>query len=185
MRCRPFAVAAAVALLMGVAGCGDKQAPVASRRPVAEMAPPPAASAGGACILWDYGLIKRTLGVTFTAAASQSVGATSVCVVQTEGGDAPYLVLSVVESTKADTAVFLDAMPERARRVKGLGKAAYRLVGKPSGGYGPRVEIGWLSSAKQVQTLAFTFPEGAAQEQVDRMSTRLVALAEALDTTKG
>lgn len=185
MRCRPFAVAAAVALLASLAGCGDEPAPAARPRPVAEVAPPPAASAGGACILWDYDLIARTLGVTFSAAASQRVDATSVCVVQTEDGDAPYLVLSVVETTKADAAVFLDAMPARARRVKGLGKAAYRVVGKASGKYGPRVEVGWLSGAKQVQTLAFTFRRGAPQDDVDEMAKRLVTLAEALDTTKG
>ncbi len=178
--------AAAVIAVLALAGCSDRPDQAAAPRPAPEVVPPPAASAGGACILWDYRLIARTLGVTFTAAASRSVDTTSTCVVQTEDGDAPYLVLSVVERTKAGADVFLAAaMPEQARRVKGLGRAAYRLVGKPSDGYGPRIEVGWLSDAKQVQTLTFTFPKGAPQKQVDEMSARLVTLAKALATTKG
>jgi hypothetical protein len=182
---RSRSVAAGIAAgLLALTGCGDK-APSSPLPPV-KVAQPPAASAGGACILWDYGLIAESLGVTFTVAASQSVDATSTCVVQTESGDAPYLVLSVVESTKADAEVFLDsAMPARAAKVKGLGKAGYRLVRKPSDGYGASVEVGWLSEAKQVQTLKFTFAKGAPEEQVTQMSTRLVRLAQALNTTDG
>ena len=62
----------------------------------------PAASAGGACILWDYAFIEKMIGVQFTIAASDQIDDTSTCVVQTETADWPDLTLSVVESTKAD-----------------------------------------------------------------------------------
>ncbi|MCA2215312.1 hypothetical protein [Jidongwangia harbinensis] len=183
MRSRSIAVGIAAALL-AVAGCTEEKPP--AKLPPVSVVQQPAASAGGACILWDYGLLKKTLGVTFTVAASQSIGDTSTCVVQTEGGDAPYLVLSVVESTKADAATFLDAaMPAKATKVKGLGKAGYRLVRKPARGYGHSIEIGWLSDAGQVQTLTYTFAKGAPRDQVDQGSARLVSLAKALSTTAG
>jgi hypothetical protein len=183
VRSRSIAVGVA-AVLLAMAGCTDEKPP--AQLPPVSVVQQPASSAGGACILWDYALLAKTLGVTFTVAASQSVDATSTCVVQTEGGDAPYLVLSVVESTKADAAMFLDAaMPEKASKVKGLGKAGYRLVRKPRTGYGHSIEIGWLSDAKQVQTLTYTFVKGAPRDQVDQMSARLVTLAKALSTTAG
>ena len=106
--------------------------------------------------------------------------------VQTENADWPDLALAVVESTKADADLFLDnLMPEKAVKLKGLGKAAYRLVSKPSGKHGPVVEIGWLSEAAQLQTLKFTFPAGATTAAVTQMSTRLASLAKAMDTTDG
>jgi hypothetical protein len=104
--------------------------------------------------------------------------------VQTERGNWPDLTLSVVESTKADAALFLDnLMPAKASKLKGLGKAGYRIVSRASDGHGPTVEIGWLSEAAQLQTLKFTFARDARPAAVNQMSTRLLALAKAMDTT--
>jgi hypothetical protein len=174
-------------LLLTLAGC-DKQ----EDEPAVADAPPPAAeqqsaaSAGGACILWDYGFIKDTLGVTFDVAASDQVDDTSTCVVQTETADWPDLALSVVESTKADAGLFTDeVMPKKATKLKGLGKAGYRLVSKASGGHGPSIEIGWLSGAKQLQTLRFTFDKKASAAAVSAMNPKLIALAKAMNTTDG
>ena len=146
----------------------------------------PAASAGGACILWDYAFIEEKIGVAFTVAASDQIDDTSTCVVQTATADWPDLCLSVVESTTADAALFTEElMPKKATRLKGLGKAGYRLVRKASDGHGPSVEIGWLSEAEQLQTLRFTFPQDAQSDAVDDLAPRLLDLAKAMDTTEG
>jgi hypothetical protein len=181
---RHFALGAAVALL-ALAGCTDKQDDAAGLPPV-QIVQQPAASAGGACILWDYAFIEEKIGVKFTVAAADQVDDASTCVVQTERDEWPYLVLSVVESTKADASLFnSELIPKKATKLKGLGKAGYRLITKASGGHGPTVEIGWLSEAAQLQTLRYAFAEGAAADEVNEMSPKLLALAKAMDTTEG
>src|SRR5690349_6501535 len=168
-----------------MSGCVDQTAEAEAVPPV-RIVQVPAASAGGACILWDYAFIEEKIGVAFTGAASDQDDDTSTCVVQTETADWPDLALSVVESTKADAAMFTkELMPANATKVTGLGKAGYRLVTKAAGKHGPTVEIGWLSEAKQLQTLRFTFPRGAQSDAVDDLSPRLLDLAKAMDTTGG
>lgn len=184
MRSRPIALGGA-AVLLALSGCVDQKAEAEAVPPV-RIVQVPAASAGGACILWDYAFIEEKIGVAFTVAASDQVDDTSTCVVQTETADWPDLALSVVESTKADAAMFTkELMPAKATKVTGLGKAGYRLVTKAAGKHGPTVEIGWLSEAKQLQTLRFTFPRGAQSDAVDDLSPRLLDLAKAMDTTAG
>ncbi|GAB1642393.1 hypothetical protein [Krasilnikovia sp. MM14-A1259] len=183
MRSRLAALGAGI-VLCTLAGCSRAAADPGP--PPVQVVEQPAASAGGACILWDYAFIRDKIGVTFTVAGSDQVDDTSTCVVQTENGDYPNLALSVVESTSADADVFLkDLMPAKATKVKGLGRAGYRLVSRGSGGHGPSIEISWLSQAAQLQTLKFTFPKDAKPDQVDQMSTRLVSLANAMNTTSG
>jgi len=177
-------VLGAVALL-ALAGCNEREAPAQSLPPV-KIVEQPAASAGGACILWDYDFIKEKTGVAFQVAASDQVDDTSTCVVQTVSGDWPDLTLSVVESTTADAELFLsDLKPKKAVKIKGLGRAAYRLTSKAAAGHGPTVEIGWLSEADQLQTLRFTFAKDAKADAVTAMNTGLFNLAEAMDTTDG
>jgi len=69
--------------LLALTGCTDREPPAQSLPPVQVVAEP-AASAGGACILWDYAFIQQKIGVTFTVAASDTVDDTSTCVVRTE-----------------------------------------------------------------------------------------------------
>jgi len=184
VRSHLIALGAATALL-ALAGCSGKQDDAAGLPPV-QLVQLPAASAGGACILWDYAFIEQTIGVKFTVAAADQIDDTSTCVVQTETADWPDLTLSVVESTKADAELFTDElMPRKATKLKGLGRAGYRLVSKASGGHGPSVEIGWLSEARQLQTLRFTFPKDATRDAVDELSPKLLNLAKAMDTTDG
>jgi hypothetical protein len=176
---------AAVGAVLAPAGCSDGAA-TASRLPPVQIEEQPAASAGGACILWDYGFIQKEIGARFTVAAADQVEDTSTCVVQTDAGDWPDLALSVVESSSADADTFLDTvMPRKATRLKGLGKAGYRLVSGASGDHGPTVEIGWLSEAAQLQTLKYTFEKDARPDAVTAMSIRLLVLAKAMDTTDG
>jgi hypothetical protein len=184
VRSRLIALGAAAALL-SLAGCTDKKDEAAALPPV-QVVQQPAASAGGACILWDYAFIEQKLGVAFSIAASDQIDDTSTCVVQTETAAWPDLALSVVESTKADAELFTEElMPAKATKLKGLGKASYRLVTKATGGHGPTVEIGWLSEAEQLQTLRFTFPKDAQRDAVDDLAPKLLDLAKAMDTTDG
>lgn len=179
------AVVGAVALL-ALAGCNKQTAAQPETLPPVQLVEQPAASAGGACILWDYAFIKQKIGVSFDVAASDQVDETSTCVVQTVGGDWPDLVLSVVESTKADAKLFLsDLKPAKAATLKGLGRAGYRLNSASAGGHGPTVEICWLSEAAQLQTLTFTFAKNPKADDVTAMNAKLFDLAKAMDTTGG
>ncbi|WP_030434007.1 hypothetical protein [Actinoplanes subtropicus] len=185
---RSRSVVLGAALLLSLSAC-DNRAEAAKEGealPPVGLAEEPAASAGGACILWDYAFIKSKIGVTFDVAASGQADETSTCVVQTVGQDWPDLALSVVESTQAGAALFLsDLKPKNAATLKGLGLAAYRLNTAASGGHGPTVEIGWLSEAKQLQTLRFTFAKDAKAADVTAMNNNLLTLAKAMDTTNG
>ena len=182
MRARLIAVGGVTALML--AGCNAE--PPAAALPPVQVVEPPAASAGGACVLWDYAFIEDRTGVRFTVAAGGHVDDTSTCVVQTETGAAPSLVLTVVDRTSADAALFTaDLMPEKATRVKGLGRAGYRLVRPAAEGAGPSIEVGWLSEAQQLQSLKFTFAEGAPADAVTDMTGRLVEMAKTMDTTDG
>jgi hypothetical protein len=173
-------------LTVALSAAGCTEAPPPDALPPVQVVEQPAASAGGACVLWDYAFIEDRTGVRFTVAAGDQVDDTSTCVVQTETGAAPSLVLTVVDHTSADAALFTaDVMPKKATRVKGLGRAGYQLVAGAGKGVGPSVEVGWLSRAQQLQTLKFTFARGAAAEAVTDMTTRLVAMARTMDTTDG
>ncbi len=184
---RSRSVVLGAVLLLALTGCDEDEDQAADNAlPPVAVVQQPAASAGGACILWDYAFIKKKIGVTFNVAAADQVDDTSTCVVQTAAGDYPDLVLSVVESTKASADQFLDEMkPAKATVVKGLGKAGYRLYTPPAAGRGPIVEITWLSQAKQLQTLRYTFGKDATAAAVTAMNPRLISLAKAMDTTAG
>ncbi|MEU8813896.1 hypothetical protein [Actinoplanes sp. NPDC048796] len=186
MRSRPVVFGAVT--LLALAACDDK--PVAEQPaappPVEKAEQLPAASAGGACALWDYASIKKAIGVQFTVAAANQVDSTSTCVVQTVGAAYPDLTLSVVKSTTATADQFLDdLMPAKGTRLKGLGQAAYLLKTPAGGGHGPATEIGWLSAAKQMRTLRFTFAANAKPTAVTAMNKNLFSYAKAMDTTSG
>jgi hypothetical protein len=173
-------------VLLALAGCDNDEKADAAALPPVELIEQPAASAGGACILWDYAFIKEMIGVTFNVAAADQVDNTSTCVVQTVAGNWPDLAISVVESTPATAKQFTaDMMPAKAVKLTGLGRAGYRLNTPSSGEHGPVVEIGWLSEAKQLQTLRFTFAKNPQPAAITEMNARLFTLAKAMDTTNG
>lgn len=177
------AVVAVVALL-ALSGCNDKRDEHETETlPPVQLVQEPAASAGGACILWDYAFIEQQIGVKFDVAASGQVDDTSTCVVQSAKSDYPDLMLSVVESTKATASVFADLRPKKATTLKGLGKSGYRLNGASTDDHGPSVEIAWLSEAAQLQTLKYTFPKNPDSGDVTAMNDKLLSLAKAMDTT--
>ena len=184
MRSRFLALAAPVVLLVP-AGCTDQVA-TASGLPPVQVVEQPAASAGGACILWDYAFIQKEIGVRFTVAAGDQVDDTATCVLQTENAEVPFLILSVADGVSADAGTFTaEVQPAKATKVKGLGVAGYRLVGKATTGRGPSIEVGWLSEADQLQTLKFTFAPGADPAAVGEMTKRILAMAEVMDSTDG
>ncbi|GAA1606045.1 hypothetical protein [Actinoplanes couchii] len=184
-----LAVIGAVAVLFALTGCSadeEKKAAIVEPVPSASIVVEPAAAAGGACILWDWDLIEQTIGFRFDVAAADQLDDTSSCVVQKLGEPWPDLSLSVVETTKANAEVFMaERMPAKAVKLKGLGRAGYRTYVQPAGEHGISTEIGWLSEAKQVQTLRLTFPKGTPAAQVKTSDAGLLNLAKALSTTNG
>jgi hypothetical protein len=170
--------------LLTLAGCNNRAKLDTEPLPAIQQVQQPAASAGGACILWDYAFIEEKVGVTFDVAAADQADDTSICVVQTVTAPWPDLSIAVVETTSATAKQFLaDLKPAKSTTLKGLGQAGYRLNTGASGGHGPVVEIGWLSEAKQLQTLRFTFAKDAKASDVTAMNDKLLDLAKAMDTT--
>jgi hypothetical protein len=179
VRTPQFVLAVGLALSMGA--CSDGAGAGGSMPPL-ESVDLPASAAGGACILLDYPLIEKHLGVRFDIAAADQAEDTSTCVVQSQGATRPDLVLSVVERTSADAYLFLkEVKPAKGKRVTGLGKAAYKLVSGPAADRGPTVEVGWLTFGKQLMTLRFTYAEPAPADKAEQFAGRLIALADAID----
>lgn len=167
-------------LVLAVSACSNADSAPAALPPV-QLVHPAAASAGGACILWDYAEIEEKLGVLFDVSAAGQVDDTSTCVVQAAGATLPDLMLAVVERTPADVTLYnAHLVPAQAKEVKGLGKAGYRLVSAAGKGHGPVVEVGWLTADRQLMTLRFTFAHGAGRRDGEDMAVRLVALARSL-----
>jgi hypothetical protein len=175
--------AGAILATLALAGCTKDEQPATAMPPV-QVVELPAASAGGACILWDYAFIEEMIGVRFTVAAGDQVDDTATCVVRTEEGPEPSLVLTVSASS-ANAELFTDdLMPKKAAKLKGLGLAGYRLVTKKASS-GTVVEVGWLSQGHQLQSLKFSLAKGAPQDAVNDMAAALVTMAQAMDTTDG
>jgi hypothetical protein len=170
-----------VGFALTLSGCSSDASSGPPDLPPVQVVHPPAASAGGACILWDYNGIEQQLGVRFDVAAAGQVDDTSTCVLQTEGATLPDLVLSVVEQTPADAALYTaELVPASATKVKKLGLAGYRLVSPASGEHGPVVEVGWLTADKQLMTLRFTFGADAGPADAAEMATKVTALAQSM-----
>jgi hypothetical protein len=143
-----------------------------------------AADAGGACLLLDFDVIEEVVGARFDVAAATSQGKTSTCVVQSSEASLPDLMVSVSPTT-ADAAVFRSEMqPDEARTVKALGKAGYRVTAKAAKGRGPTAEVCWLSGDKQLITMRYTLPVGAARSAADQVAGKLVTLAKKTDAAR-
>ncbi len=143
----------------------------------------PAATAGGACQLLDYGTVEQAVGTSFDVAAGSQQDATYTCVLQNTGLTVPDLSLAVTP-TSADPAVFRNTvMPKGAAVLTGLGKVAYRLnvPAVVKTGRGPGVEIGWLSGNNRILVLRYTMPGDAAAPAVEETATKLFELAKIVD----
>ncbi|MDG4823746.1 hypothetical protein O7635_17975 [Asanoa sp. WMMD1127] len=144
------------ALTVAVAGCADE--PVTPEA----VAPPlrtnfPAATAGGACVYFDYDTIEKAIGVRFGISAASQSGQTTTCVVQPQEGELPDLALTI-SKTSADADIFKDeVVPDKgATAVKGLGLAAYSTPVAATKTSGPGLEVCWLTKDKRLMSLRFT-----------------------------
>jgi hypothetical protein len=183
---RPWRLGLGVVLLTGapvLVGCGTERKDAPEPLPTREVVREPAASAGGACRLLDYPTIEEMVGTRFEVAAAGRRKDTSTCLVRAEEAEHPDLVLSV-SPTDADAALFNEELlPEGAKGVKGLGKAAYRLTVGPSREAGAAAEVGWLTGDKRLVTLRYTFPPGQERAAADELVDGLVRLAKKIDTS--
>ncbi|GIH13759.1 hypothetical protein [Rugosimonospora africana] len=162
------------------AGCGGDDAPVGTFiPPVASREP--AESAGGACQLFDYDVIKAQLGIDFDIAASGNVDATYTCVLQQTESGVPDLSLAVT-ATEADNETFKKTVtPKGSASVSGLGKIAYSSSVAAGSGAGPGLEVGWLSGNQRLIVLRYRSANGTAGGDVNALLPKLVALAKQID----
>lgn len=143
----------------------------------------PAATAGGACQLLDYGTVQEKTGTSFDVAAGGQQDATYTCVLQNTGRTVPDLSLAVTPTT-ADPTIFRNTvMPKGAAVLTGLGKVGYRanVPAVIKSGRGPGVEIGWLSANNRILVLRYTMPGDAAAPAVEDTALKLFELAKAVD----
>jgi hypothetical protein len=169
-------------LVLCLAGCA-RLAAVAD--PDASPSPPsydwPAAAAGAACGLLDFGTVAQELGTTFDTAGGAQVDNTYTCAVTRAGQQFPDLSLSL-SGTDVDDLIFtISVAPDGSTPVKRLGRAAYLLPVAASAGHGPGIEYGWLSSKPRLVVVRYTFAVGATQADVDAMAPKLLVLAERVE----
>jgi hypothetical protein len=175
-------------VLAALSGCGttpqsdpspSASSAAASSSPKAEPSDTrrPIAAAGGLCKLLSYQQVDEATKVEFDYAAAGK----SACALQVQGHDHPDLTLGA-SATKVKSDKFFSAFaPDGAKKVSGLGKAAYRAVGDATSKAGPTAEVGWLAGGK-FYLLTYTFEPGASKGQAGQMATRLVTLAKGLKT---
>jgi len=181
--------------LAGPAACTAK--PGAGGRSGPSAAPPPggssnasspaspAALAGGACLLMDFGTVKKQLGTAFTVAAAADSSGSYTCVLQESSGTYPSLVLSIT-ATDLSTADFkANVVPDGSSSVSELGRIAYELQAPATKTAGPAVEIGWLSGNNRLIMFRYTFPTGTASAVATALGPKMVSLSKIVDQTTG
>lgn len=167
--------------LLALAGCRGPAAATVPDAPPFVLPVEPAASAGGACRVLDFAVIKQTTGVEFRVAVATTHRSTQTCVLQTGADSRPDLVFSVTPTT-ADSDVFADEIaPAGGQTVPALGKAAYRITTPPRGDYGPSVEVGWLSADRRLISLRLTFAAETNRPAAEAFSPKLIALAKRVE----
>ncbi len=199
---RLAAVAAAASVLIVVAGCAGDDTRTTARpspsvhaflekapAPAAKPAPlaagrPPAAAAGGACKLLNYGTVAVSTGTDFQVAAAGGSDGTQSCVLQVLYTPYPDLRLSLAD-TKADAKVYAKTVvPDGAATVAGLGKSGYRVVRGADSGTGPIAEVGWLGAGPRLAVLRYTTPRYTSAAEANRLATQLVALAKKIESAR-
>jgi hypothetical protein len=170
----PLAVLALSAVL--VAGCDD-----AGADPGARASTTPAAAAGGACQLLDFGMVNAKLGLNLSVAAGASQDNSFSCVLQAAGASYPDLVLTV-SATTIGADIFASAIqPKGATALPGLGLAAYQMPTPAADKAGPGVEIGWLTGNKRIIELSLRFALGTADDKAGEAMPKMVDLAKLID----
>ena len=141
----------------------------------------PAGAAGSVCQLLEYDAVAERIGVTFDTAGGGRKDGTTTCALTRQGHEYPYLTLAITPS-EADEVIFIATMePSHAKRLKGLGRIAYRLDVAASGDTGPVVEIGWLSARPRLMILRYAFEPDTAARDVAALFPKLMELARQVD----
>ncbi|RKR90913.1 hypothetical protein BDK92_5297 [Micromonospora pisi] len=169
--------------LLVLSGCGEPAATRSEPLPIPPVVKLPAAAAGGVCQVLDYSAIEKAVGTTFDVSAATSQGETSSCVLQAEQASLPDLALAMTP-TSADASVFNDEAPDGGQSVKGLGKAAYRLIVAAGKDHGAGVEVCWLASDGQMISLRYTLPAGEGKPAAEAIAGKLVTLAKQIDAAE-
>lgn len=143
----------------------------------------PAALAGGACQVLDYGVVEQALDVSFEVAATGQQDATATCVLRKAGASVPDLTLAVTPTTVDPTIFRNSVVPKGAAVLTGLGKVAYQagIPAAPDSGRGPGVEVGWLSGNNRILVLRCTLPADASAQTATELPNRMVELARKVD----
>jgi hypothetical protein len=168
-------------LLLG--GCGRIEAANADSPPSPPSYYWPAAAAGPACGLLDFGTVASELGTAFDTAGGAQVDNTVTCAVTQAGHDYPELSVSLSGSTVDDLLYAYSIEPAGATPVKKLGRAAYLLEIAADAHHGPGLEYGWLSAKPRLGVVRYTFATGAQQADVDAMAPKLLKLAQRVEKT--
>ena len=174
-RARTAAAVAALAAVLGVAGCAEDQPP-----------DPITITDGRACLAVERDTVEATLGVRFDTSVPASVDQTSTCVLAQQGQAYPDLTVTMSQSD-ADVVIFqVTAVPAGATAVADLGRIAYQVT-LPAGtapdgtSSGPALELGWLSAAPRLMTLRYTWPAGATDADVTTLAPKLLDLAHGIE----
>lgn len=162
-------------------GVGAGRSAVSGQLSKPENGPAPAAEAGGACKLLNYGVIQQHVRVEFGIAASAQSEATYTCLLQPRGSTFPDLALSVTATASDDKAFATVHVPNGSTDVSGLGKKAYSAVIAEAGSAGPGVEVGWLSVSKRLMVLRLRMEPGAQPATAAGAGPGLIELAKAVD----
>ena len=141
---------------------------------------PPAAMAGGACLLLDFKVINSKLGTKFDVAGAADKSGTYTCVAR---GNDPYpdLTLSIT-ATSLTTADFTsDVKPSGSTSVADLGQVGYVRQVKSSAKTGPGIEVGWLSGNDRLIVMRYTDASGGTV--AGSLTTGMESLARIVDAT--
>jgi hypothetical protein len=182
------APAACTTKLGAPAGSTPHSAPPPSASSVASSAsipPSPAALAGGACLLMDFGTVAKQLGITFTVSAAADSSGTYTCVLQESSGTYPNLVLSITATDLSAADFKANVAPTGSTSVPELGKIAYQLQVPATKSAGPAVEIGWLSGNNRLIVFRYTFPTGTGADVATALGPKMVNLSQIVDQTTG
>jgi hypothetical protein len=145
--------------------------------------PPAAATAGGACLLLDFGVINAALGSSFNVAAAADSSETYTCDVQATTATYPDLTLTVTATDLLPLDFTATVAPAGSTPVQKLGKIGYVLRVAATTKLGPAVEVGWLSGNDRLIIMRYTFAKSASTAAATALKTKMITLAHAVDGT--
>jgi hypothetical protein len=158
------------------AACDD-----AGASPAAQTSTAPAAAAGGACQLLDFGMVNAKLGLNLSVAAGASMDNSFSCVLQTAGASYPDLVLSVSTTAIGADIFGSNIQPKDAQTVQGLGLVGYQMPTPAADKAGPGVEVGWLTGNKRIIKLSLRLSAGTPDEKATEAMPKMIELAKLID----